>query len=155
MRLSEPWAVILDTGSLSLVAAPVGICLGDQSKAWFTALEDIGCRFYVPQMADYEVRRELIRAGKTESVVMLDEFIATEPDRYRLLTAADVARAAGFWARLRNANRGGSPQEALDADLLIAAQAEALAEETRLQGVVVATSNVRASGRRHDGGALG
>ena len=36
----------------------------------------------VPAVADYEVRRELIRAGKVAAIARLDEFIQAMPDRY-------------------------------------------------------------------------
>ena len=46
---------------------------------WVIAMRAAGYRFMVPSIADYEVRRELIRAGKTRSILQLDAFNAAAP----------------------------------------------------------------------------
>ena len=49
--------VVLDAGPLGLVSKPdVGRC-----NAWLRMLDISGARIVVPEIADYEVRRELIR----------------------------------------------------------------------------------------------
>ena len=143
MILTAPTAIVLDGKPLSLLTMRSGHRQGDPCKAWFLALESPGPRFYVPEIADYELRRELIRAGHAPSIARLDAFHAAEPDRYRPLTTADVREAAHLWAQARNASRGGAPKEALDGDVLIAAQTlRLLPADFGLSGMVVATSNV-------------
>lgn len=142
MRKANNLAILLDTGPLGLVTAPVGHTDGDSCKQWYATLEAIGSRFYVPQIADYELRRELIRSHKTESVAMLNTFNKAEADRYLCLTADQIHLAAQFWARLRNEHRAGTDDKSLDADLLIAAQAEELLNsDPFLDDVIVATTN--------------
>ena len=78
---------------------------------------------YVPEIADFELRRELIRAGKTASISRLDAFVSAVPDRYLPLTTPDVRLASALWAQVRNQGRTTAPPDALDGDTLIAAQA--------------------------------
>lgn len=42
------------------------------SRLWMEGLLTQGIKVYVPEIADYEVRRELLRAGKPTSVLRLD-----------------------------------------------------------------------------------
>lgn len=88
----------------------------------------------ISEVADYELRRELLRIGAPRSIAHLDE-LAREL-RYVPVTTATWRAAARLWAALRQAGRVTAPPEALDADVLIAAQA--LAEDA-----TVVTSNVR------------
>lgn len=88
----------------------------------------------VSEVADYELRRELLRIGAPRSIANLDE-LARELV-YVPVTTATWRSAARLWATLRRTGRVTAPPEALDADVLIAAQA--LAEDA-----TVVTSNIR------------
>src|SRR5262249_2653486 len=99
---------------------------------------------YVPEMADYELRRELLRSGKSSSIQRLDAFDVALPDRYLPLTTVDVRLAARLWAQARNTGRAGASPESLDADVLISAQAKRFNLAAHgLSQVVIATVNVR------------
>lgn len=144
MRATAPVAVVLDSTPLGLLTQKVGHRQGDACRAWLTGLEAAGSRFYVPEIADYEVRRELLRAGKAASVMRLDAFVVAEPDRYLPLTTQDVRLAAQLWAQARQPGHVTAPPEALDGDVLIAAQARRIvARHFGLSGVLVATQNTR------------
>jgi predicted nucleic acid-binding protein len=80
-----------------------------------------GVRVYVPEIADYEVRRELIRAGKTAGLRRLDQ-VKTTLD-YATITTDVMIRAAELWAQARNRGLAPTPPEALDGDVILAAQA--------------------------------
>ena len=53
--------VVLDATPLGLVCTRRGHSRGDHSRAWLDALRLTGVRIVVPEIADYEVRRELLR----------------------------------------------------------------------------------------------
>lgn len=145
MILSVLTAIVLDEKPLSLLTMRPGNSQGDPCKAWMLNLEAAGHRFYVPEIADYELRRELIRTNKTDSLARLDAFLTAEPDRYRPLTTPDVREAARLWAQARDPknNQGGAPKEALGGDVLIAAQARRLSPTNfGLESMVIATSNI-------------
>ena len=41
-------------------------------SAWLQSLIEAGVRVIVPEIADYEVRRELLRANKVHGLALLD-----------------------------------------------------------------------------------
>lgn len=53
-----------------------------------------GAAVLVPEIADYEIRRELLRAGKTRSVTVLDQYKASLG--YVPLTTEAMLQAAQF-----------------------------------------------------------
>jgi hypothetical protein len=81
--------IFLDTGPLGLVTQRKGVPGADACRQWVSACLDRGARVIVPAIADFEVRRELVRANKANSLARLDAFNAAEPDRYLVLS--DVA----------------------------------------------------------------
>jgi hypothetical protein len=64
--------VALDASPLSLLTQRLGVAEADACRAWAEALISAGVDVVVPAIADYEVRRELLRAGKTAGVARLD-----------------------------------------------------------------------------------
>ncbi|MDQ2730341.1 MAG: PIN domain-containing protein [Armatimonadota bacterium] len=128
-------AVMLDSGPLGLVSSPVRMAGAIACLAWLASLEKAGITVYVPELADYEVRRELLRAGKTASVARLD--IMKSRAHYLPLTTPAMLMAAKLWAEARNTGRPTAGNSSLDADVILAAQALALG----VLGLVIATSN--------------
>jgi hypothetical protein len=65
--------VLLDSGPLGMASDnPVKLHTG-RVLAWIAALDAAGTDVVVPEIADYEIRRELIRASKTAEIVRLDD----------------------------------------------------------------------------------
>ena len=108
------------------------------AQAWLEGLLDAGAQVRVADIADYEVRRELLRARKLRSVQRLDAL------RLRIghppITTETLLLAAEFWARLRQQGQPTAGPAELDGDVILAAQAALLigAGNTAL----VATTNV-------------
>ena len=92
----------------------------------------------MPEVADYEIRRELLRAGKQLGIARLDELCSGF--FYAPLTTTLMRTAAGLWADARNSGLPTANDSALDGDVILAAQALALAKD---QAVVVATTNTK------------
>jgi len=133
--------IILDSGVLSLVTKPNKKALEDRAAArWAVDLLAAGHRIVVPAIADYEVRRELVRSGSTRSILALDTWNDAEPGRFLDLTSGDLRLACQLWARARNAGTPTADPKALDGDVLIAAQALNL--DLSRSDFIVATTNV-------------
>lgn len=143
MRVIAPLAIVLDTTPLGLLSQKIGILEADACRSWAADLDQIGCLIFVPEIADYELRREFVRQGNAGAITRLDVFNANVTGQYLPLTTPAVRLAADLWAKVRNQGRTTAPPEALDADALIAAQANLLNPAAfGLSAVVVATANV-------------
>ncbi len=106
---------------------------------WLRSLSSLGFAAILPEIADYEVRRELLRAGKSAGVRRLDELkIRT---RYLPITTEVMLRAAELWAETRRKGMPTAHDHDLDGDVILAAQARLLAEAG--ESVIVATTNPR------------
>lgn len=131
--------VVLDAGPLGVLSNPSGHpeALGCQS--W---VEDLSLRaaVYVPEIVDYEVRRELIRENRATSLARLDRLILQLD--YLAIDTRTMRRAATLWAEARKRGRPTADPAALDADVILAAQAQLIGEITG-DLVVVATNNAR------------
>jgi len=92
----------------------------------------------LPEIADYEVRRELIRAGKAAGIRRLEELKSQLP--YRHLTKKVILLAAQFWAEARMRGRPTAEPNSLDGDVILAARAILVANEGH--EVIIAITNV-------------
>lgn len=95
-------------------------------------------RIILPEIFDYEIRRELILGSKTAGLRRLDRI--TETIEYLPLDTAMLHEAASLWASARRAGHLTAPKEALDIDVILAAQSMSLARTAK--NVVIATLNV-------------
>jgi hypothetical protein len=93
----------------------------------------------IPEIADYEVRRELLRAGKERGLGRLDALKSMLG--YAPITTPVMLKAAQFWAAARKMGRQSADDASLDADMILAAQAAALVRAG--DKTVIATTNVR------------
>jgi predicted nucleic acid-binding protein len=130
--------VCLDTGPLGMVTNPRATAQTDRCTRWLEGLLARGARVLIPEIADYELRRELLRADKVAGLRRLDALVATL--EYLPLTTAMMRQAARFWAEARQQGRPTADDKALDGDVILAAQA--LLTTTDDDTVIVATDNV-------------
>ncbi len=56
--------VLLDAGPLGMITNPKSSPENEACKNWLASLAYNGVELIIPEIADYEVRRELLRAGK-------------------------------------------------------------------------------------------
>jgi hypothetical protein len=97
-----------------------------------------GVRVFVPEIADYEVRRKLIHIKAAAGIRRLDHVKVTLD--YAPLTTDVMLLAADLWAAARSAGLPTAGPEALDGDCILAAQALWAAGSAGT--VTIATDNV-------------
>lgn len=131
--------IVLDAGPLGLASNPPGKPDAARCRQWLRDMDATGALIVVPEVADFEVRRELIRAGATAGVGRLDRLEAGLA--YDPITTPAMRRAAELWAAVRNAGVPTAHPLALDADCVLAAQALLLGGPGDV--VTIATNNVR------------
>lgn len=128
--------ILLDSGPVGMLAHRSGLPEIDASKARLKRLMEEGNRVVLPEICDYEVRRELIRIGATKSIERLDRL--TQRLEYLPISTAIMRLAATLWAQLRSQGRATAHPHALDGDVILAATAQSLCSTD----AVVATANV-------------
>ena len=110
---------------------------------WARSLLASGVRLIIPEIADYEVRRELHRIGAKTGIARLDRLKVDF--EYMPLTTDIMLQAAELWADVRRRGMPTASPDALDGDVILAAQAMAAAGPGDI--VTVATANVAHLGR--------
>jgi predicted nucleic acid-binding protein len=130
--------IILDTGPFGLVAGPGRSPIASRCHLWVRSLLVAGVRVVVPEVVDYEVRRELLRRGATAGVARLDRALAAFD--FAPITRDVMLRAAELWALARRGGFPGAGPDALHCDVIIAATAELAASSG--DSVTVGTTNV-------------
>ncbi len=88
-------AVLLDSGPLGLLTAPPRRPDAQACSHWLAGLIAAGVRVVVPEITDYELRRELLRAAHGTSIRRLDAL--AQVTEYLPLTTAAMRKAAELW----------------------------------------------------------
>ncbi|MBD1826212.1 nuclease [Microcoleus sp. Pol7_A1] len=128
--------VFLDAGPIGLVTNPKLSPESTLCTRWLQALIISDTRVIIPEIADYEVRRELLRANKVRGIARLDELANSL--EYLPITTAAMRQAAMFWAQARQQGQPTAGDKTIDSDMILAAQATTL----DVVDVVIATTNV-------------
>ncbi len=128
--------VVLDSGPAGLLARRSDIPVAAACNLWVDSLLDQNYRVFLPEIVDYEVRRELSRLNAVASIARLDRLAVTL--EYLPLTTEAMRLAAILWGQSRQQGQSTADPKELDGDVILAAQAILLG----VPDVVVATTNV-------------
>jgi hypothetical protein len=69
--------ILLDSGPLGMATNPKATGIPLDCQLWLKSLLRRGERVAIPEISDYEVRRELLRAGLLRSLRRLDDLKQT------------------------------------------------------------------------------
>ena len=128
--------IVLDTGPLGLVTNPKLSAESVACAQWLQTQITSGNRAIIPEIADYEVRRELLRANKRRGLSRLDDLANFL--EYLPITTTAMRQAAQLWAQARQQGQPTAGDKTIDGDMILAAQAMTLG----VPDVVIATTNV-------------
>ncbi len=131
--------IILDSGPVGMIVNPNAkseVTLACQS--WFNQMANNGYSIVLPEIIDYEVRRELILTNKSRSLQQLN--ILKRELYYLPLTTESILLAAQLWAAVRQSGQPTADPKALDGDVILAAQV--LSSIDPSFNPIVATTNV-------------
>ncbi len=129
--------VLLDSTPVGLITNPKATPLAIECQQWLQSLLDRGYHVILPEIIDYEVRRELLRVNKIKSIRRLDDLKSALI--YLPITTEVMLKAAQMWAQVRQQGKPTADDKALDGDVILAAQAILISSEE--YSVIVATSN--------------
>lgn len=133
--------LVLDTGVLGKLCHPKAPKNRD-AAFWLAGLlerEGQDYQVFIPEIADYELRRKLlhlIKKGQASKVSLQRLNELGDKLNYVPLSTAVFRRAAELWAEARAAGLPTAPPGSLDGDVLLAAQAEPV-------GGTVVTENMK------------
>jgi predicted nucleic acid-binding protein len=125
--------IILDAGPLGRIAHPRP---NPQIAEWYKRIVSSGCEVFVPEIADYEVRRNLLLARLEPSVERLDEL--KQELTYLPLSTTQMLKAAELWAESWKKGQPTCDPKELDCDVILVAQALSVSVEA-----IVATENIK------------
>lgn len=97
-----------------------------------------GSLVYVPEIADDDMRRELLRAVRTVGLRRLDDVLVQV--QYLPMTTPMMPEAAALWAHMSQHGQPTAADTALNGDVILAAHARSLISPA--DTVVIATTNV-------------
>ena len=124
----KPW--VLDTGPLGRLTHPAR---NPKIVIWLERQLADGISVIIPEIADYELRRSLLLENLERSIARLDKLKTMLV--YLPITTSVMLRAAELWAEARRRGRPTADPQALDGDVILAAQTLSI-------GGRVATENV-------------
>src|SRR3954447_14666769 len=124
-----PSPLLLDSNILSKVVHPSVEEHRPVAAAIQRLLEDNRFEVFVPEITDYELRRKLLHIGHRphqgrkwarEALTHLDQMVF---QGYLPLTTEAMKLAASLWTQTRSEGRLRGPEESLDIDIILVAQA--------------------------------
>lgn len=130
--------VFLDTGVLGYVTHPRGNDTARACTEWLASLLDRDVEVCIPEICDYEIRREYLLNSSQKALQKLDEL--NRAVRYVPIATPVMIRAAELWAAARKQGKPTADPKELDVDVILAAQA--LTHAGKLDQLVIATTNV-------------
>ncbi len=140
---------LLDSGPLGLITHPRGGSEALKCQTWLADFLAAGNAALVPEICYYEMRRELRRSELKNGVPsrgLVNLEALTRSAGLVPITSGAIVTATEFWAEARHKRLQGAPDLALDADMILCAQAKLLDPvQWDMEGaeVLIVTENVR------------
>ena len=135
--------IILDSGILGFASHPQLHKKYSDFFAWIQSNIAYKNDLVIPEVADYEVRRSLIKIG-SRSISILDDLQSYEGFEYLPINTRAMRIAAESWATARKQGKQGTGNSRLDADMVLVGQTLEFSEAIKVEeDVVLATTNIK------------
>lgn len=129
--------VLIDSGPLGFLTNPNQTRKANACRKWAADLKAAGHRVIIPEITDYEIRRELTLVGSVLSLGLLDAL--HNQFEYLPLDTRTMQLAATLWAGARQTGQPTAGDKTIDIDMILIAQARRLG----VPDAVIATENLR------------
>jgi len=110
--------IVLDSGPLGLASDSPRKQNAKLCRDWIRHLDLTGALIVVPAIADFEVRRELLRTHARAGILRLDVLLGKF--LYAPTTREVMERAAEYWAHVRQLGMPTESDPSLGADCIVA-----------------------------------
>lgn len=134
-------SVVLDSGPLGLLVHELNLEQTDECWRWMQSVLAAGIEVGIPEIVDFEVRRELLRLNKRKSIMRLDSLVLYPGIVAMPINSRVMRLSAELWAYARSQGRPSADPKALDADVILAATVQVYANGDHRDDCVVATTN--------------
>lgn len=131
----NPLVIVLDAGPLSAILYAKR---GSAIETWYNDHLAAGTKFVIPEVADYEVRRLLVKRKAVARIARLDELIKTV--YYHPISTSVMHHAADAWAACRLRGQPFTVDDRFDGDAVFVGHVRVL--EAAGTQVLVATHDV-------------
>lgn len=131
--------ILLDSTPVGLITNPKSTSLAIECQQWLQSLFNREYHVILPEIIDYEIRRELLRANRLKGIRRLN--LLKSELIYLPITTEVMLKAAELWAQVRQQGKPTADNKALDGDVILAAQATLIGSEEHPS--IVATSNAK------------
>jgi len=132
--------IFLDTSILGYITHPHGSEESNACMAWLRDCLERGATVCLPEVCDYELRRDYFLRVAVKATQKLDQWKAVL--EYVPISTETMLRAARLWAESRRRGKPTAAAEALDGDVILAAQLQLEAERSNVSNSVIATTNI-------------
>ena len=126
--------ILLDSGPLSQITHPR---VNPHIRQWLTFIKTQRWIVQIPEICDYEVRRELLLHDFDKSIGRLNQF--RQRKQLLAITSETLLTAAEIWAWIRAKGQSTKDDRALDVDVILIAQA--IAQQELFERVIVVTTD--------------
>lgn len=127
--------VLVDSTPLGQITHPN---IKPQVKNWLQNLNNQEIKLLIPEIADYELRRQLLLNNRVKSIKRLDDLIK---GRLILIDRKTVLKACELWAWIRKQGLPTADRENIDGDVILSAQA--ILQTEFYYEVIIVTENVK------------
>ena len=130
--------VLLDSTPVGLITNPKSTPLAVECQQWLQSLFERGYTVILPEIIDYEIRRELLRANRIKGIHRLN--LLKSELIYLPITTEVMLKAAELWAQVRQEGKPTADNKALNGDVILAAQAILIGSEKHQLIVAIASA---------------
>lgn len=130
--------IILDSGPLGLIVHPKGSKESEKCTKWLQSGLRKGFKVYIPEIVDYELRREMIRNNNSIGIKKLEDL--EKAVNYIPINTEIMLLASSLWAQARKKGKPTADSNSLDIDIVLVAQAKFTVQDQ--DEMIIATTNI-------------
>ena len=127
--------VLVDSTPLGQITHPK---IKPEVRNWLQNLNNQEIQLLIPEIVDYELRRQLLLNNRIKSIKRLDNLIK---DRLIFINRETILKACELWAWIRQQGLPTADKENIDGDVILSAQA--ILQKEMYDEVIIITENVK------------
>lgn len=128
-------AILVDSTPLGQITHPK---VKPEIREWLEKINQQNINLLIPEIVDYELRRQLLLNNRFKSIARLDALIK---NRLVLINRETILKACELWAWIRQQGLPTADKNNIDGDVILSAQA--ILQKQYYHEVTIVTENVK------------